>query len=219
MRQALSDIKVVEIGSGVAASFCGKVFADLGADVVKVEPPGGDRLRSDPGAFAHLNTNKRSAVVEVSGGAARSLWALLHGADLVIEAPGLGALGDWRIRRDDVFGRQPATSIVAISGFGATGPYADYAWSGMVAQAYVGSLLLDRHGFVRFPMTVEECTVGHTAAFGGLAAVLRAQATGVGALVDCAATEALAANPMRMSLYLGWEYRGREQVARHVADS
>src|SRR5438445_6132814 len=175
MRQALSDIRVIEIGSGVAAAWCGKVFADLGADVVKVEPPDGDWLRADPGAFAHLNTNKRSAVLEVSEGAARSLWALLDGADLVIEAPRLGALGDWGIRRDDVFDRQSATSIVAITGFGATGPYADYAWSGMVAQAYVGSLVLDRHGYVRFPMTVEECGVGNTAAFGGLAAVLRAR--------------------------------------------
>src|SRR5438445_10001036 len=108
MRQALSDIRVIEIGSGVAAAWCGKVFADLGADVVKIEPPAGDWLRSDPGAFAHLNTNKRSAVVEVSEAAGGALWELLDGVDLVIDAPGLGALGDWGIRRDDVFARQPA---------------------------------------------------------------------------------------------------------------
>ena len=59
-------------------SWCGKVFADLGADVVKVEPPGGDPLRSDPGAFAHLNTNKRSVVVEVAPAAAAGLSALLE---------------------------------------------------------------------------------------------------------------------------------------------
>jgi crotonobetainyl-CoA:carnitine CoA-transferase CaiB-like acyl-CoA transferase len=84
MRQALSDIRVVEVGTGVAATWCGKVFADLGADVVKVEPPGGDRLRSDLGAFVHLNTNKRSAVIEFATSAAASLWGLIGEADLVI---------------------------------------------------------------------------------------------------------------------------------------
>ena len=90
VRQALSDLRVVEIGTGVAAGWCGKAFADLGADVVKVEPPEGDALRADAGMFAHLHTNKRSAVVEVSP-AAVSLSELLDGVDLVIEAPGSAA--------------------------------------------------------------------------------------------------------------------------------
>ena len=219
MRQALSDVRVVEIGSGVAAGWCGKAFADLGADVVKVEPPGGDRLRSDIGMFAHLNTNKRSVVVEVSAAAAASMWELFAGVDLIIDAPGLGALRDWGIDRDELFARQPATSVVAITGFGATGPYSGYAWSDFVVQTFAGSLLRDRRGPVRLPMSIEECAVGHTAAEAGLAAVLRARATGAGAFVDCAATEALAANPTRISLHLGWEYRGREDAPQQIADS
>src|SRR3954451_7161920 len=75
MRQLLSDIAVVELAQGVAGSYCGKLFADLGATVVKVERPGGDPLRSDPaaptippggtrtGAVLHHNTNKRSVVL------------------------------------------------------------------------------------------------------------------------------------------------------------
>jgi crotonobetainyl-CoA:carnitine CoA-transferase CaiB-like acyl-CoA transferase len=77
VRQALSDIRVVELGSGVATSWCGKVFADLGADVVKVEPPEGDPLRSDPGTFTHLHANKRSVVLEASRGKAALLLELL----------------------------------------------------------------------------------------------------------------------------------------------
>src|ERR1700722_13785943 len=156
MRQALSDIRVVEVGGGVAATWCGKVFADLGADVVKVEPPGGDRLRADLGAFAHLNTNKRSAVIDFAPHASVSLWGLIYWADVVVEAPGLGALEDWGIGREELLARQQATSVVVITGFETTGPYAGYAWSDIVAQAFAGSLLMDRRGMVRLPMAVEE---------------------------------------------------------------
>ena len=219
MRQVLSDLRVIEIGRGVAAAWCGKVFADLGADVAKVEPPDGDPLRAEPGAFAHLHTNKRSVVVEPGPAGAPALEALLADADLVVEAPGLAALRDFGIDRDQLMARRPSLSVVAISGFGATGPYAEFAWSDLVAQTFAGSLLRDRNGLVRLPMSVQECTVGHTAAEGGLAAVLRARATGVGAFVDCAAWEALAANPTRISLFLGWQYRGREDLEAQVADS
>ncbi len=219
MRQALSDLRVVELGTGVAASWCGKAFADLGADVVKVEPPGGDRLRSDAGVFAHLGTNKRSIVLESGSSTADSLWELLAGVDLVIEAPGLGALRDWGINAADVLSRQPATSVVCITGFGATGPYADYAWSDIVVQAFAGSLIFSSDGYVRLPMSIEECAVGHTAAMGGLAAVLRARATGAGAFIDCAATEALASVPARMGRHLGWEYHDREDAKPQASNA
>jgi crotonobetainyl-CoA:carnitine CoA-transferase CaiB-like acyl-CoA transferase len=209
VRQALSDLRVCEIGVGVAAGWCGKVFADLGADVVKVEPPGGDALRSDPGMFTHLNTNKRSAVVEVAPVAAPALWALLDGVDLVVDTPGIRSLADWGLDARDVMAETPSTTVLAITGFGATGPYAEYAWSDLVAQAFSGALVGDPRGPLKLPMSVGETAVGHTAALGALAAILRARATGVGAFVDCAAAEVLGSSPIRLSRYLGWEYRGR----------
>ena len=63
MRQLLSDVAVVELSTEPAGSYCGKVFADLGADVVKVEPPEGDPQRRHPERFVHLNTNKRAVAV------------------------------------------------------------------------------------------------------------------------------------------------------------
>jgi crotonobetainyl-CoA:carnitine CoA-transferase CaiB-like acyl-CoA transferase len=219
MRQVLSDIRVVEVGSGVAASWCGKAFADLGADVVKVEPPTGDRLRADAGMFAHLNTNKRSVVVEMAPVSAPVVWDLIADADLVIETPGTAELRHWDIDREKVFERHPSTCVLAITGFGANGPYANYAWSDLTAQAFAGVLLRDRRGPVRLPMSIGECTVGHTAAEGALAAILRARATGQGAFVDCAAAEALGANPTRIALHLGWEYRGREDMAARALDT
>jgi crotonobetainyl-CoA:carnitine CoA-transferase CaiB-like acyl-CoA transferase len=219
MRQALSDISVVEVSSGVAATWCGKVFADLGADVVKVEPPSGDPLRADRGGFAHLNTNKRSATMEPSEASAPRLLDLIDEADLVIEAPAYAALADWGVDRSELMASRPLLSIVSITGFGATGPYAGFAWSDLVAQAFAGSLVADRRGPIRLPMAVAECTVGHTAAVGGLAAVLRARATGTGGFIDCSAVEAMASNPTRMSRHLGWEYRDRQNLEQQVTDS
>ncbi|MGY1773962.1 CoA transferase [Blastococcus sp. SYSU D00813] len=219
MRQALSDMTVVQLGSGVAADWCGKVFADLGADVTKVEPPSGDPLRAQRGAFANLNTNKRSVVLEASAAAGAELLALVEAADLVVETPGSGALADRGVDRAELMGSRPGLSVVAITGFGATGPYAGYAWSDLVVQTFAGTLVADRRGPVKLPGSVAQCAVGHTAAMGALAAALRARATGVGAFVDCAASEALAANPTRIGRYLGWEYGDRKPLEEMVADS
>lgn len=217
MRQALSDIRVVEIGSGFAAGWCGKVFADLGADVVKVEPSAGDELRADPGLFAHLNTNKRSVLLDASPAAGSALRELLSGADLVVETPGRRSLQDWGIDRDQIVSADPATSVVAITGFGAKGPYADYAWSDLIVQAFSGALVTDRQGPLKLPLSVQQALVGHAAAMGGLAAVLRARASGFAAFVDLSAVEVLASTPNRIARYLGWEYQGRPVATNAVA--
>jgi crotonobetainyl-CoA:carnitine CoA-transferase CaiB-like acyl-CoA transferase len=212
VRQALSDLRVVELGVGVAAGWCGKAFADLGADVLKVEPPEGDPLRADSGMFAHLHTNKRSVVIDVAPANVASLYEVLTGVDLVIETPGYRSLADWGISRDGLMASTRALTILAITGFGTTGPYAEYAWSDLTAQAFSGTIVMDQRGPIKLPMSLGEAAVGHTAALGALAAVERARATGVGSLLDCAAVEALAAGPARVSRYLGWEYSGRAET-------
>jgi crotonobetainyl-CoA:carnitine CoA-transferase CaiB-like acyl-CoA transferase len=219
VRQALSDVVVVEIGSGYSSSWCAKVFADLGADVVKVEPPEGDPMRADRGAFANLGTNKRSVVLDGSEAGRAELLVLLDAADLVVEGSESGSLASWGLDRDQLMNERPALSVVAISGFGLDGPYASYRTSDLVAQAFAGSLVADQRGPVKFPMRVAECAVGHTAAVGALGAVLRARATGSGALIDCATVEAVASNPLRMTRHLGWRYSGGEPLVQQVADS
>jgi crotonobetainyl-CoA:carnitine CoA-transferase CaiB-like acyl-CoA transferase len=207
-------MSVVEVGTGVPASWCGKVFADLGADVLKVEPSGGDPMRSRPGAFANLNTNKRSVVID--GDIPPDLFG---DVDLVIDATGPGGLADLGVDIDALLAQLPACSVVAISGFGATGPYEGYSWSAFVAQSFGGAMLMDARGPVRLPMSTAECIVGQTAAMAGLAAVLRARATGTGAVVDCAAYEALATNPSRAAQHLGWEYRDHVEIEHRAATS
>src|SRR5262245_4604481 len=105
----LTGFRVIDLSDGIAGAFCAKLLADSGADVVKVEPPGGDPTRQlgpfpDSGPhlersalFLYLNTNKRSVVLDLDRAADRdSLLALVTDADAVVEsfAPGrLASLG------------------------------------------------------------------------------------------------------------------------------
>ena len=183
MRQVLSGIKVVELAEGVAGSYCGKLFADLGADVVKVESPSGDELRHREsvsrdadgtyrgGAFLHLNTNKRSTVLDPAMVNSRErLGALIDRSDLIIEATGLGRLETWGYAWNAVHARAPGASVVRISGFGATGPYAGYQWDDLIVQAVSNNMIHDRtnEAPVRFPGQLGLCIVANLAALGAL---------------------------------------------------
>ncbi len=201
---------MVELSTEPAGSYCAKVFADLGAEVVKVEPPGGDPQRRHPERFVHLNTNKRALAVDEDGGRAQVL-DLLASADVVIETQGEGDLEGFGRSRDELRAQFPALVVATISGFGTTGPYASYRWSDLVAQVASWTTFPQGRSLevpVRAPRIVALCSIGHTAALGALAGVLRARASGAGAHVDCAAYEALGSIPARVCRYLGWEYSG-----------
>ncbi len=222
MRQLLSGINVVELAGGIAGSYCGKLFADLGADVTKVETPAGDELRhrasvardSDGlfrgGAFVHLNTNKRSTVVEMASVEGRErLEGLLGSAHLVIEETRRGRLSSWGMSWRALHERWPDLSVVSISGFGATGPYAGYAWDDIVVQTMSDALVRPRgdEGPVRLPGHLALHLVGNMAALGALAAVVSTESGGGGCFVDCAAIEALSTLPARATTLLAHEYR------------
>ena len=221
MRRALSGISVVELGGGIAASYCAKLLGDLGADVVKVEPPGGDALRrtaADPGRsrsglVVHLNTSKRS--VELSSDSLsdrRALEEMVAGCDLVIESRPGATLAAWGIDADRLVGQHPGPSVVHISGFGRTGPYRDYLWDDIVVQAASAAFLTQ--GSVgpvplKLPRHVALYFVGHMAALAGTAAVMAVEAGQPSSLIDCAAVEVLASLPFRQAFLLGYQYRGR----------
>jgi crotonobetainyl-CoA:carnitine CoA-transferase CaiB-like acyl-CoA transferase len=222
MRQLLSEATVVELSGGVAGSYCAKLFGDLGAEVVKIEAAGGDKLRRREskavdadgsfrgGAFLHLNTNKRSITADVSETADRErVDSLIGSADLVIETKGNGPTDPWDLQWQVLHERCPTVSVVSISGFGATGPYARYRWNDLIAQTFSDALLRVRSdaGPVRLPAQLGLCFVGSVAALGGLAALLAAESSGSGSFIDCAAVEALATIPARSTTLLAHQYR------------
>jgi crotonobetainyl-CoA:carnitine CoA-transferase CaiB-like acyl-CoA transferase len=131
--QALSRFRVLQTGSGVALDYCGKLFADFGADVIKLEPPEGDPLRAAPpivaggesGLFAWLNTNKRSVTETAS-----ALESLLPDADVLLDAAGYdGAV-------------PTGVSVTRLSWFGEHGPYASFAGTDAVVRALGGLVAL-----------------------------------------------------------------------------
>jgi crotonobetainyl-CoA:carnitine CoA-transferase CaiB-like acyl-CoA transferase len=224
MRRVLSGLRVVELGGDIATAYCGKLFADLGAGVVKVEHPDGGELRhagDGPrdsrglfrgGLVSHLNTNKRDVALDADlEPGRRTVRALVERADLVIESAERGVLTDWGLDWEELHSRCSGLSVVHISGFGATGPYSPFQWDDIVVQAMSGALLLQGHAElapVKLPGHLALYFVGHVAALGGLAAVLAAEAGQNGSFVDCSALEALATLPSRQAPLLGFQYRG-----------
>lgn len=224
MRQLLSDVSVLELATDTAGSYCGKVFADLGADVVKVETPDGDPERQHPERYQHLNTNKRAVRIADDDTGRSQLLELVASADVVIESKDAGDLAGFGLARDHVRTRFPTLVVATISGFGTTGPYADYTWSDLAAQTAAWVTFPQGRALevpVRTPRVAALCSVGHTAALGALAGTLRARASGEGAHVDVAAFEALGSIPARVCRYLGWEYAEHEPLglAASAADT
>ncbi len=145
---ALEGVRVVELGQGVSAPFCARLLADYGAEVIKVEPPGGgDVARSwgpfpadEPhpeksGLFFSLNTNKRSVTLDPGSEHGRELlWKLLERADAFVENNPPARMREWGLDPASLRARFPKLLTVSITPFGQTGPYAD--WKGCDLNAF-----------------------------------------------------------------------------------
>lgn len=200
----MRGLTVYDCTTSVAGAYCSRMFAALGADVVVVESPGGNPLRTAPpwitagtdgspptsAAWAYLAANKRSVVAE---GAA--LEALVAGGDLVL----LSCDGDpdeARARADRLRAANPALVVTVLSGFGLTGPYRAYRHSPLVDWAMGGHLLLNGERG-REPLAGagpwSSYLCGGTATITSQAAVFRARVTGRGDVVDVGNMESAAA--------------------------
>lgn len=204
--QALSHLRVVELGD-IPASYATRWLADLGADVIKIEPPGGDPNRLLPPfagniehaerslTFIHANTNKRSIVLDLERETDREIFTkLLASANLFVEATRVGYLE--KLGFDDEHLRESSQSlaIVSITAFGRTGPYRHYKGSDAISNATGGFL------FGQGDNTKGQCTApshlayqmaGAMAAMLGLAGIRHARETGAGQRIDMSLQEAL----------------------------
>jgi crotonobetainyl-CoA:carnitine CoA-transferase CaiB-like acyl-CoA transferase len=132
-------IKIVECGQGVSAAFGAKLLADLGADVIKVEPPGGDLVRrrgpfppddfnpAKSGLFIYLNTNKRGVTIDVKRVEGRQLFSrLVSSADVLIHNTPPSERAALGLESSALRTRHPRLIVAAISIFGESGSYATY---------------------------------------------------------------------------------------------
>lgn len=201
---ALSPYRVLDLTTEIG-QYAGRMFAELGAGVIKVEPPGGDAVRrtgpfvrDEPGEdrsllWFTLNASKRGVTCnpEHPDGAAL-LRRLVSSADLVLESYPPGHLAALGLDYEQFRAEQPKLCWVSVTGFGRDGPYRDYKWSELVGLALGG--LLNLWGDPGRPPTRSRANQAYYhasmgAALGGLVALYHARRTGRGQLVDVSMQE------------------------------
>jgi len=191
----LKGLRVLEIGSSVAGPFCGRLLADFGANVIKVEPIEGDavrtmskRVRGRSLYAASIFRNKRLVAIDLRTEAGRDLVRRMAArSDIMIENFRPGTLEKWGMGYDVLARENPKLVLVRISGFGQGGPYRDRAGYGIIGEAMSGLRHLtgdpDRPpGRVNTSLTDE--VTGLYAAFGAMMAIVARQWTGRGQCVD-----------------------------------
>jgi crotonobetainyl-CoA:carnitine CoA-transferase CaiB-like acyl-CoA transferase len=231
---ALQGVRVVELASELGA-FAGKLLADLGADVVLVEPPGGHATRryapfvddvEDPERslwFWHYNTSKRSVVLDLDADGATDLHRLLAGADLVLEAEPPGRLAALALDHADLAASHRGLVWVSITPFGRANPRRAEPATDLTLLAGGGpvwSCGYDDHSIppVRGGGNQGLHTACLWAVMGALTALLARDVTGRGQLVDVSMHGA--ANVTTEAASYEWLVAGRtvqRQTARHAA--
>ena len=141
-RGALADIRVVEMGQLLAGPFCGQLLGDMGAEVIKIEPPGaGDPMRQwglgeDKVQWEVIARNKKSVSLNLRVGEGQELARrLIATADVLVENFKPGTLEKWGLVPADLQAANPRLIVARMSGYGQTGPYASRAGFGGIGDA------------------------------------------------------------------------------------
>jgi crotonobetainyl-CoA:carnitine CoA-transferase CaiB-like acyl-CoA transferase len=200
----LAGLRVIELAHIMAGPVCGRMLADMGADVVKVERvPHGDATRGfvppeidgESPAFMMLNRNKRGIAVDLKQPAGQEIVRrLLADADIVIENYRKGTMRRLGLDYDRLSAANPGLIYCEISGFGRTGPFASFGGFDLVAQGFSGLMSITGEGPGRPPVKcgapITDITAGLLAAIGVLAAVVERRSSGRGQRVDTSLFEA-----------------------------
>ena len=202
----LKDIRVVEMGQLIAGPFCGQLLGDMGAEVIKIEPPttgsskGGDPMRDwgrgdYPLWWEVVGRNKKSVTANLRVPEGQDIARrLIAKSDILIENFRPGTLEKWGLSPDTLMRDNPGLIIVRVSGYGQTGPYSDRAGFGGIGEAMGGWRKIvgdpDRPPS-RMGVSIGDSLAATYGAFGALAALHHRDRTGEGQVVDSALYEAV----------------------------
>lgn len=201
----LAGVRILEV-SMLGPAALTTALAELGADVIKIEPPGGDYGREMTWPivegvsllFLHANRGKRSLVLNLKEEGAKEVFRqLAEGADCVVEAMRPGALARMGLGYDELRKVNPAISFVSISGYGMTGPYKDMPSHGIAYDTWAGVVKPERRDDGHWVIG-EHVSIGINAGplYGALAVaagIIQAKNTGEGAYLEIAQSDAAAA--------------------------
>ncbi|CAH1689525.1 CoA-transferase [Hyphomicrobiales bacterium] len=218
MTLPLAGIRVLDVSQVMAGPFCCMLLGDMGADVIKIEPPGtgdqtrkamGFRLLSDdsPGFFA-LNRNKRSIEIDLKSDQGREVfYRLVESADILVENNRPGVTKRLKIDYDTLAHINPRLIYASISGFGQTGPWSQRPGFDLIAQAMSG--VLSATGLpgaepVKCGVPIADLGSGMLALYGILSAYIGRQASGLGQHVDASLFE----TALGLSIWEVTEYWG-----------
>ncbi len=222
MTRPLEGLTVLETGQGISAAYCTLLMGVLGADVIKVEPPGGDETRrmgpfpddipdrERSALFLTLNRNKQSIAIDLDTPTGQDLFRqLARGADIVVENHSPGYLAARHIGYQDMADELPALVWTSITPFGQDGPYRDYAATEITLFA-VGGMMNLVGDITREPLMFGGRPSLHSAGVYGFSAAMialeMAETCGQGQFVDVTVFEGLAAS--HFQALMDYEYRG-----------
>jgi formyl-CoA transferase len=205
MTPPLDGVRIVDLTQVMAGPFCTMLLADLGADVIKVEPPSGDLSRSmggrrlqmkgdDRAPFLALNRNKRSVVLDLKEPADLvRLRSLLRNADVMVESFRPGVAERLGVGYEAVSALNPRLVYASISGFGQSGPWADRPGFDLIAQGMAGVMSVTGTAEgepVKCGIPISDLAAGLYAANGIQAALLAREKTNRGQRVETSLFEA-----------------------------
>jgi formyl-CoA transferase len=201
---ALSDLRVLELGTLIAGPFCGQLLGDMGAEVIKIEAPGqgdpmrhwGPQKRGQPSVWwPVIGRNKKSITLDLRQPDGQSLFRdLAAKADVIIENFRPGTLEKWSCGYESLAARNPKLILVRVSGYGQTGPYSQRAGYGGIGEAMGGLRYIvgepDRPPS-RVGISIGDSLAAVHACMGTLAALHHRDRTGQGQVIDAAIYESV----------------------------
>jgi formyl-CoA transferase len=199
--RSLDGVRVLDVTQVMAGPFCAMLLCDMGADVIKVEPPGGDSTRRMPGAvgtdspsFNAVNRGKRGVVLDLTHAEGRdAARRLALASDVLVENYRPGVMAKFGLGYEDLRQEHPRLVYASISGYGQTGPAAGKGGFDLVAQGVSGLMSITGEPGrppVKVGIPITDLGAGLFAVTGILSALLARATTGRGQRVDTSLVDA-----------------------------